>query len=642
MPNFTDALAQKLTATKKKSKDKADEMMRVTYDEKPFLLNIKPKRKYVFHSDYFEIDGKYCTILTYMHPDGVDDHFGAFWGINRVVMSIPDGVSIISFENIKRFTESWISSHQSKAEGITQMNETEINNNGGTSTAKLRNRTKAIDFQRIAEELQSSGCYLGVIYKMLVKADSLELLDKTVDKMEQTYIERFGSLQAGPMDACQRDELGSLLANPEKQRGKMFGFTSVEFAGSYNLVTKGLDDKNGEYVGVMTDDVNNAAILFDVNGYKHHVVIANNDFDETDARNPVSAYWGSKLAQSTLMQNGRVVHFIFDDTKLDELGPKFNGITRRLNLSKGDINMFEMFGDPYLDDELSIFSEQLQKISLMLEQVHPLTQEQRGVTLGVLKEILEKYYIDQGMWYKDAQKQKHLLRILGLPHTSYPKLAMFNAYIEMEHKKANAADVKDQQRVDALGILKIAFTEMLDTDGDLFNVVTNSQIDDAVRSKRVIYNFSDLLIRGNGLAMAQFVNIVSYAVRSLSKGDLVVIHGVEHIDGAVKEYVNRQFDALYRRGGRVCFLYDSIDKSFDDNRFCKIDQADYTIFGSFTPVQVDAYQKLINQRIPDNLSRSLTKKGPMRTFIRRNGANVLFNMDLVLGVGNIRGRFKQV
>lgn len=643
---ITDTIATKILKREGKNmtdeeKEVAREMsLDVTYADRPFLKEIKPKRRYEFFSDYFRMDGKFCTIMTYIHPEGKNDRFGVFWGVSRIILPLPDGVTAVSFENIMRYTDGWISQHQSKTEGIVQMNTNEANANGGTSSTKLRNRAQAEELQVIATEIQQGAAYMGVTYRLLLKADSLELLDKTVDSIKQAYIERFGTIDAGSYEACQREELGALFKHPSKQRGRRFNFTSTEFAGSYSLVTKGLDDKQGEYVGKMTDDVNNAAILFDVDAYSHHVCIANSQFDNTKERNPITGYWCSKLSQSCLMHNGRVVHMIFDSTQLDELGPKLGGITRKINLSRGDINMFEMFGDPGKDDEMSIFSEQLQKISLMLEQLHPLTSEQRGLTLGVLKEILERYYVDQRMWYKDAVNNKAAIRILGLPHRQYPRLSMFVSYIAMEHTKANAADVVDHQRVEALGILKVAFNEMLNTDGDLFNVITNPEIDDVDRSARAIYDFSDLMIRGNGLAMAQFVNIVSYAVRSLKKGDLVVIHGVENIVDAVKEYVERQFEALYRRGGRVCFAYNDIDKCFGDQTFNRFDQADYTIFGPFTPNQVDQYQKLINQRIPANLVRNLTKKGMTRTFIRRNGANVLFNFDMVLGVPGLEKRFR--
>lgn len=641
LDKLTDKLSGLLNKASGTNEEEAQEnALEFSYADKPFLKDIKPKRRYEFFSDYFKVDNKFCTIMTYIHPEGKNDRFGTFWGVSRIVLSLPDGVTAVSFENIMRYSEGWISAHQSKTEGIVQMNTNENNANGGTSAAKLRNKQQAEELQIIAQEIQQGAAYLGVTYRLLLKAETLELLDKAVDNIKQSYIERFGTIDAGAYEACQREELSMLFQHPSKQRGKRFNFTSTEFAGSYSLVTKGLDDKQGEYVGKMTDDVNNAAILFNVNDYNHHTVIANSQYDNTKVRSPISGYWASKLAQSCLMHNGRVVHMIFDSTQMDELGPRFSGVTRRINLSRGDINMFEMFGDPGKDDEMAIFSEQLQKVSLMMEQLHPLTKEQRGLTLGVLKEILEKYYVDQKMWYKDAVNNRAALRILGLPHKQYPRLSMFVSYISMEHTKANAADVTDMQRVEALGILKVAFNEMLNTDGDLFNVTTNPEIDDVDKSSRVIYDFSDLLIRGNGLAMAQFVNIVSYAVRTLRKGDLVAIHGVEQIVDEVKDYVNRQFEALYRRGGRVCFVYDDIDKCFRDQDFCKFDQADYTIFGPFTPNQVELYQKLINQKIPSNLVRNLTKKGMTRTFIRRSGANVLFNFDLQLGIKDLEKRFR--
>ena len=38
-----------------------------TFDDYPFLKNIKPKEGYIFHSDYFKVDGGYACILNYFH-----------------------------------------------------------------------------------------------------------------------------------------------------------------------------------------------------------------------------------------------------------------------------------------------------------------------------------------------------------------------------------------------------------------------------------------------------------------------------------------------------------------------------------------------------------------------------------------------
>ena len=598
---------------------------------KTFIKEIKPKRKYVFHSDYFEIDDKYACILAYNHPDVALDKFGPFWGVNRVAINIPEGIQLISFENIMRYSEGWISKHQQVTDEILKSNTFESNKSGGGTSNALKNNSRQQQLMDIANELNGGASYLGVMYKTLIKADSLEILDAFIEKVNDTFSERMGTIGIGAYDACQRGEFESLLRHPSKQKGKTFDFTSVEYAGSYALLTTGLNDPAGEYVGVMSDDVNNAAILFDVDNYNHHVVIANDQFENTKIRNPIAGYWGSKLSQATMLHDNRVVHFIFDGTDMDTLGPKFDGITARINMDKGDINMFEMFGDPGIDDEFSIFSEQQQKISLMIEQVYPLTEEQRGVTLGTLKEIVEQYYIDQRMWFKDAKAHKNRLRILGLDHNVYPDLALFSAYIAKEHKAANAADPPDIQRIEALGILRTAFNEMLSVNGDLFNTKTNPEMDKVITARRALYDFSSLYLRNKALAQAQFVNILGYAIRRLKAGDLIVIHGVEYIDDRIKEFVDTQFTAAFRRGARVAYIYDSIDKSFNDNAFSRIDQADYTIYGPYTPTQIDLYQKILNQPIPAAMRRNLTKKGLTRTYIRRGGRNVLFNMDLVLG-----------
>ena len=73
----------------------AEKLLEVSYFDKPFLKDMKPKRRYEFFSDYFKIDDKFCTILTYIHPEGKNDRFGAFWGVNRLVVALPEGVRAI-------------------------------------------------------------------------------------------------------------------------------------------------------------------------------------------------------------------------------------------------------------------------------------------------------------------------------------------------------------------------------------------------------------------------------------------------------------------------------------------------------------------------------------------------------------------
>ena len=57
-----------------------------------FLGKIKPRERIVFHSDYYTVDGKYCSILSFTRHDGKSDNRSIFWGISRLLVGNIDEV----------------------------------------------------------------------------------------------------------------------------------------------------------------------------------------------------------------------------------------------------------------------------------------------------------------------------------------------------------------------------------------------------------------------------------------------------------------------------------------------------------------------------------------------------------------------
>ena len=104
---------------RKKKKKEEDKSFRAY----PHLLAIKPKEKYIFHSDYYQVDDRYACILSFFHAEGASDNFGPFWGINRIPSGMPEGVMVYSFEQVRRMSDKWIESHQSQAENVANMNQ---------------------------------------------------------------------------------------------------------------------------------------------------------------------------------------------------------------------------------------------------------------------------------------------------------------------------------------------------------------------------------------------------------------------------------------------------------------------------------------------------------------------------------------
>ena len=619
----------------RKERKALEAAMGETIDVYPHLMALKPKEHYMFHSDYFDIDGEAACILAYFHDEGSTDGFPAFWGINRIPGGLGDGVSTMVFEHVSRETDEWVDEHIKVTDRLDKLEEKE-QIEGGTMSSRRRASKIGADMEDVVQRIQDGDAYLYVHNRLLIKAPNLDALDVAVERVRRAYIDMFTTLRVEPYHGEQRRELMNLFGKNSDKRGKGFHYPSSEFAGSYHLVTNGLNDANGEYVGRMVGDVNTSAVLFDVDGYKDRVVCADETLYPQLNNQRVVDMWGSKISQAALLNNHKVVHLVLNGCDLDSLGPKFVDLTSRVDMSNGDVNMFEIFGD--LEEELSLFSVHLNKLVLMTKLLYGETDQNQAIISGKLREVLTEFYVDQRMWSLNAKENREKLRLVGIPHEEVPLLQVFVAYINEAYERVVAEKSGDQSLVEALSALSLIFNTQLDTNGDLFNQHTNAGIDNVRSSRRVIYEFSSLLRRGGGtnqrgVAMAQLVNIVGYAVEELNRGDTVIIHGADNVeDPDVQAYMANQFDRLRARGGRVVYLYDSVDAMIEEQHFNKFHRADYTILGPMGRDTVNNYQEALQEVIPPDLASLVLTRDYGLTYLRRGVANVVFQFDFPLGL----------
>lgn len=628
----------KISRKERKAAKKMQRVLGGRFKKYPHLIALKPKECYVFRSDYFEVDNYVATVMSFFHDEAAQDNFGPFWGINKIPDGLGNDITVVLLEQTDIMGEKWISDNLAKTDKLDKLEASEQSATG-TATSKRRSAKVSMDFDVIADELTNNATYMHVNYRIFVKAPNLEKLDDAITKISSTYVDRFGTISIAPYHGEQRQELSNLFSRNRIKRGKGYHFTSTELAGSHSLVTNGLSDPTGEFVGSMVGDVNNSAVLFDVNKYKHHIVVADNSSINLDGRTYISSLWGSKISQAAMLNNGRVVHFILDKTNLDKIGPKFEMLTSRVDLNKGDVNMFEMFGES--EDELSIFAAHMQKLILMTEQAYEATDADRSIIRGSLEDIATKFYVDQRMWRYNAGENRDKLRIVGIPHEDVPLLQLFITYLDAEYKSLLQASARDESMIHAINTLRMTYKNLLNTNGDLFNTVTDSSIDTVRDNRRVIYDLSGLARRGKGVAMAQLVNIIGFAVDNLGENDVVIIHGTENIDDGVKDYINMQFDYLFERGGRVAYLYNDINKMLMDKDFNNFVSADYTLLGSMEEQVVSKYQEIIGQEMPPDLEKLITLRGGNIIYLRRGVTNVVFEMALSLGIDPAREKYRR-
>lgn len=624
----------------KSQKQALKEAMADQIEVYPHLMALKPREGYLFHSDWFEVDGQAATVVSYFHNDAAQDKFGAFWGVNKIPRNLGHGVTVVTLEQISRQPDKWVEERLRKSEKLDKLQDREQAEGGGRSSRREAAKV-ADDMMWATAEYQDGASYLNVHDRLILRAPDLDALDAALSQLRQLYIDRFPSVHTAPYHGEQRQELGNLLAFNKNKHGKGFGYTSTEFAGSYSLVTNGLNDSTGEYVGYMRGDVNNSAILFDVNKYSRHIVLADETINPNLHRQRMVDMWGSKISQAALQAGNRVVHLVLNDAKLDLMGPKLESITSRVDMTNGEVNMFEVFGD--IEDELSLFSIHVRKLVLMAAQVLKSDTESHGaeslsIVNGKLGEVLKTFYIDQKMWAPDAKKHRDELRLVGIPHEEVPLLHVFQAYLDEEHnREILKGDKKDDDIAHALATLSMIFRMLLDSNGDLFDQYTDPRIDTVNDARRVIYEFTGLNRRGPGIAMAQLINVVNFAVESLGHGDTVILHGADSVvDESVQNFLHAQFTRLRERGGRVAYLYDDVDSMLENQGFNQYSRADYTVLGPMSVETVNAYQEQMQQLIPRDLMRLVTMRDSGQSYLRRGSTNVVFLTDLALGVNEAR------
>lgn len=597
----------------------------------PHLLAVKPRQGYVFHSDYFEIDGEVGCILSYFHDESARDELPPFWGVN-LIPYLPQNVTAILLEQVSRVSESWLADKIKSSERLDRLDTQEQSENGTTSSRRKASKVSA-DIEQVIDEIQDGAAYLSVHYRILLKAPSLEVLDDVIDDLRRKYIDAVGNLSIAGHHGLQRQELATLFSPNASKKGKGFHFTSTELAGAFNLVTNGLNDRGGEFVGYMVGDVNNSGVLMDVDMYKHHVVVADDDKSRAPRMKnaQIADMWGSKISQAALINSKRVVHIILDGADLTgALGPRMETITARIDMSQGDVNPFEVFGER--KDQLGLFSTHLEKLVLMTEQAYEPTDSDRSIIRASLKDTLTQFYVDQDMWVRNAKHNVDRLRLVGIPHDQVPQLKLFVTYLDQRYKALTGKANRDDELLHAYSVLSAVFKDMLDANGDLFNVVTKDVIDGAQKARRVIYDFSSLVNRGKGVAMAQLVNVLAFAASALGEGDTLIVHGAELIDVGVKPYVTDQFERLYRRNARVALCYNGVKAMLDDSEFNHFDEADWTALGAMSDALVPVYEKKLAKRIPVDMTKVITRRGEGLTFLRRGTVNVVFKRDLALGV----------
>lgn len=626
-----------------------DDAFTGTIVDNEFVSSIVPKQGYKFYSDYFTIDDKvYAAIVTIMSKAGTNRKLFPMWGIQLIPGNLGANTTVRILMGVRAETSKWVEKYQSQADVMANSQKDTAQKSGRAKRQNL-SQQRLDDVRQISEDLtQNNDSYLGTSFQMLVKSDSLENLDVAINKINRFYNTQpnFGGMSVMAFDGEQDSELKHIFKSPDEHAGGKYHFTAAELAGQYNILTQGIEDETGEYVGDMRGETNANAIIWDINRFRDHVVIGSK-YGAATVTGPVNysnprfpnanlvnvadqryqargtTMWGVKLAQSALASNNRVVHLVLNGSRVQDLGLNLAQSTSYVPMQDGAINPFEIFGDRRFP--IAAYAHQKSKMRLLVQQFNP---ELTPTDLRkYLSKLLDDFYIDKHMYRNDAEEHPEKLRLI-LRHDQYPRLRDFTVYL------AQAGKTNFNQEAEAIQRIETAFDAMSEN-ADIFDKQTSDFLDETKEAPQVIYDFSSLSERDSGsndVMMAQFVNALSSAVNGLKAGDLVILHGADELRDNIKEYVYDVFGDLSKKHIRTAYLYDDIDRLLKDSDFNRIADADYTLLSGLSAPQVDKYQELLGKPLPASLKSQMTSKYEFRYYLSRASKNVIFDSHLMIDV----------
>ena len=616
--------------------------------EKTFLAQITPSRQYKLKEDYVECnDGSVMTILTIYDDFGKTNDLISMWGVHfittilRSLIDNPDEINAAFVSTFETKSSKWVEKKQDAADSNT-------NNAEGSKKRKTMFRSKALDddLDQIALELtRDNASYVDVALKYQITAKDLDTLNSFIDNITRELNQKIPGIKVTSSNGYIDKTFANLLASPEETPGKRIMMTSTQLAGFYNIVSRGIDDEQGVYVGDQVGEINNNAVVWDMTKFNNYAVIgASNKFGRrkeylTGKYDPmfVNTYgthmWVNQLITQLVRKQSRVFTLSLNGFNLS---PNLRSVTSSLDMNEGLINPMEMFGRKNKDEQ-NAYDSNIEKWKVMLRQLARQTLREKGQNIAdeelnrtVLTELtsfLEDLYVNYKMWSKNASRSKIGMRNLGIPHEQLPTLDHMESALETQRRKYMSAENYDVQKANAINEIKSLISEMKTK--SIFNCITSPKMDTLGNSRHSLLDFTSLDGTNRNTLLLQIINTFSAIMNQAKESDVVIIYGADRITSLTQAYIEYEIRRARERGVRFVYVYKSPEIMLDNIAFNKMSSADYTLTGFMTPDDIERYDNALSaqKNMTDTIKSSISEQLDYRYYLRRNSENVCFDAN---------------
>ncbi|HEM4254619.1 TPA: virulence factor [Streptococcus suis] len=467
-----------------------------------FLSRIQPQGNIDFKKDdrsWVSGDGYHTVLHFYEYPS---EDLDRFWLSD--LMLIPGTRSFLSLyrANNKELKEDIKDAIEEKSTRITGNSKIVDNQREMDEIKDLTQLDREISKKNIA--------MLGMYVRNYSSASTKEGLFKKVEDIKDKTSNFKSTILSGELDFEYHAPFIPAqyqIDLPNHRRG--IPIRARDLAGGYFFNHTKLEDQRGVYMGWTPT---NGAVNFNFL-----------ERDERRTRSFMIVSGNPKMGQRSFLlkhtdglysKGNYIRNFDANGTFLDQTRQQ-HGIILDLSGEANRINIFQVF--PTVTNEAGTEVDKKKSYNLHIQKLKSifklLNSEVTGDDLTTFGDMLNEFYIEEGLWARNPKLNPERLKATDLVNEEYPILSDFILYAEDYKRSLMSQSNPDEIEIKSVNRIHKTFNELLTTNAEMFEGTTEFQ--DISSEQVVTFDFSGL--KGT----THLLNAQIFSVLSLVSADIV-------------------------------------------------------------------------------------------------------------------------
>lgn len=537
--------------------------------------------------NYIYQDGYFTSILSVFVPYGR----GVNLEINDVIRLFDtvvfDGVEISYVTKHQKMSGRHFDSLIDQFRNTTIMEsnlsvskgESEAVGSGGSDDIGNTIKVKKTQHRKAYQQAQADKGTAAVYrWDFKLRCLSAELLDKQLQAFKDNYDgiadgensnKKLQDVLLVPYTGKQLQAVNDLFTQLNEHDEKNGVSTQDNYSGLDIYVSTSLIDDNGVPVGYDIHSKQNGRVFIDFVGstVKNGVIAIPQSqsvsrFKNKDTGKKVSSasILSQTVANQFALEGRKVAHLILNDYDyLNTTNAYFTGYQEafeKVDMSLVSINPLQLEGRR--EDQPIIYQNIQDKLALIMNILLDFTLDTAGA--GSIKNAVSDV-LSKGFWSDNATLYPLKGKLVGQMRETFPLVG--NVITSLKREMSSTSVANTDAQIDRLNTLIGELERALANNKNLIGRATNLP---QITKPQTYYEFRN--VGADKFKMVQFVNILNNLSQMLSRGDLLVIHGVQVLDTRIfTEYIKAELEEVYKKGVRVLFSFDTTSTPHNSSIF---------------------------------------------------------------------------